>query len=216
MADDGPCYRARRLPLGVLTTVAVVALIAGLAGALMAIGGSPRADGSEVEPAVATAAADRASAPVRIKVGPQDGVRAMDAPVSVMPSACTDVIEPPYDSRVGDVFWCSDYAALGSGGDRPTVLAGHAGASIDTVFNDLYPRGDAFVGQTVRFETAGAGERAYRVTAVYTPAKADLPYLTQVWGTPGQQLGGRVVLVTCLQTPDGAWGKNYVAVLSPA
>lgn len=216
MSPDTPRYRARRLPIGVLTSVAVVAMVAALAGILMIVGGSTPPPVADDVPTAAVAA-DRSSAPVRIMIDPTADVRAIDEPVWAMPSRCADVIEPPYDpARVGGVFWCSDFAQLGDHGEKVAVLAGHAGTAIDTAFNDLYPRGGGFVGQTVRFETAASELLRYRVEAVHLPDKQQLPYLTEVWGAPGENVRGRVVLVTCLQTADGTWGKNYVAVLTPA
>lgn len=179
-------------------------------------------DGALPEPQLAAPATSAgpapdvpASPPTRIYIPDGDPELVISTAVRPMPTACRTVIDPPREpGEFDDVYACTDYPQPGSRSDGPVILAGHSAAGAETWFNRLYKRGDGLVGASVLLQTQAGGSRwlGYRVQAVYTPDKARLPYMREVWGRPGQALRGRLVLVTCLTEADGSSTRNYVAV----
>lgn len=113
------------------------------------------------------------------------------------------------------MYGCTDFGQPGSDSDAQAVLAGHSSPRQETAFNRLYRQGAQLEGREVFLRTEASGKRwlVYRIDRVYTPLKSELPYMTDVWGTPGSSTAGRLVLVTCRQEPGLANSvKNYVAI----
>lgn len=110
------------------------------------------------------------------------------------------------------MYSCGDFAQPGTSSSSFAVLAGHAGAHVDTWFDRLYQRGTTFVGSEVllRTKTSRDAWLVYTVQAVYTPDKTQLPYVYEVWGGDS---AGRLIMVTCDIDTDGSSSRNYVAVL---
>lgn len=131
-------------------------------------------------------------------------------------NGCQSVIDPPHSGKeFGGVFGCTDFAQPGTNSPDLTVIAGHSSKVVNTAFNRLYLQGKRFVGQEVWLKTAKTGSHwlVYRINAVYEPSKADLPYMSKVWGVPGVPNGGRIVVVTCRQQPEVTPAvRNYVAI----
>lgn len=129
---------------------------------------------------------------------------------------CLPVIDPPRRGKAaGATYQCMDYAMPGTEQEGLAILAGHSSVNIETDFNSLYTQGNQLVGDTVRVQTAESGEEwlEYSVQSVFTPSKEDLPYMPEVWGAPDEDVDGRLVLVTCLQNPDGSDStNNFIAV----
>lgn len=129
---------------------------------------------------------------------------------------CLPVIDPPRRGKAaGATYQCMDYAMPGTEQEGLAILAGHSSVNIETDFNSLYTQGNQLVGDTVRVQTAESGEEwlEYSVQSVFTPSKKDLPYMPEVWGAPDEDVDGRLVLVTCLQNPDGSDStNNFIAV----
>ncbi len=156
------------------------------------------------------------SQPLELVVPSTRSELTIDSRVDPMPTPCRSVIDPPRDAqRLGGIYSCQDFSLPGTNSHELSVIAGHAGQSIDTVFNKLYQRGIGLVNQPVSLRTAASGNHwlIYTVQAVYTPDKKQLPYMAEIWGAPGENTAGRLVLITCDIETNGSSPRNYVAVL---
>lgn len=134
----------------------------------------------------------------------------IDAPVLQMPTACKSVIQPPEEGPDKlKVFQCGDFAMAGTDSPGNVIITGHTSALPQydgAVLNKLRAQvddkdpGKLLVGREVflRTTTSGANWLAYKITAVVTPSKSDLPYDTAVW----TDVPGGLRIVTCLSQAD--------------
>lgn len=175
--------------------------------------GSASASGSA--PSTAAVQTISQSPAVQIYIPNDDAKLTISTTVAPL-SGCRKVIDPPHSGKgFGGVFGCSDFAQPGTDSPSLSVVAGHSAKGVKTAFNKLYVQGDSLVGKEVFLRTQASGDKwlAYTFTAVYSPDKADLPYLTKVWGGDGSSTADRLVVVTCRQDPQTPTAThNYVAV----
>lgn len=226
-------FKARRWPIW-LGMVAVVALVAAIAWFGLGRSATPGTAPPSLPPPTITASWAPAPSPdpsesVSSAPEPFPASRALQIyvpssrkefvisdPVLPMDSSCMPVIQPPLSGpTVGSVFQCMDFAMPGPTAPDLAILAGHSSLHLDTVFNKLYRQGETLEGREVWLRTATSGKRwlVYRIQRTYEPLKTELPYMTDVWGTPQQPASGRLVLVTCLQNADGSDSvRNFIAV----
>lgn len=130
---------------------------------------------------------------------------------------CMPAIDPPRQGEaVGGTYQCMDYAMPGTEQKGLAILAGHSSVNIKTDFNSLYIQGNRLVGDKVRVQTTKSDGKwlEYTVKNVFTPDKNNLPYMPEVWGAPGEDVDGRLVLVTCLQNADGSDSTNNFIVVA--
>lgn len=130
---------------------------------------------------------------------------------------CMPVIDPPREGEAASAtYQCMDYAMPGSKQKGLAILTGHSSVNIKTDFNSLYTQGNRLVGDMVRVKTAKSDGKwlKYTVQSVLTPDKHNLPYMPEVWGAPGEDVDGRLVLVTCLQNTDGSDSTNNFIVVA--
>ena len=127
---------------------------------------------------------------------------------------CQELIDPPRDSGVGDIYYCTDFAMPGTNSQGKTVIAGHASSRVETWLNRLQTQGQSMIGREVLLQTMTSGQQwlSYTVTGVYQPLQEELPYMTEVWGAPHESTSGRLVMVTCLIDGAGPITHNYVVV----
>ena len=165
------------------------------------------------EPIVESPIVIEPSAPVGIFIPSDDPDLVISTEVKPM-EPCQELIDPPRGSGVGDIYYCTDFAMPGTDSEGKTVIAGHASQKVDTWLNRLQVQGDSMLGRQILLQTASSDQRwlEYIVTGVYQPAKEELPYMTEVWGAPGESTSGRVVVVTCLIDGSGTITHNYVVV----
>ena len=122
-------------------------------------------------------------------------------PVHPMPTSCkTEIVPPETGAWFREVYQCGDFT-------DPLVLAGHSSKYTATVLNALYERGLKLKDESITL-TAGGKSYVYKITAVYTPAKSELPHMSQVW----EPRPGKLVIVTCDQfsTSSGPASENFV------
>ncbi|HWT39769.1 MAG TPA: hypothetical protein VN081_00615 [Dongiaceae bacterium] len=130
----------------------------------------------------------------------------IDAPVLKMPTSCKSVIQPPEDGPDKlKVFQCDDFAMAGTNSSGNVIITGHTsalpqydGAVLNKVraqIDDKDP-GKLLVGREIflRTTTSGTNWLAYKISAVVTPTKAELPYDAEVW----VDVPGGLRIVTCL------------------
>lgn len=138
--------------------------------------------------------------------------------VDILPlDNCLPVIDPPREGdALGATYQCMDYATPSNDQDGLSILAGHSSSHVETDFNDLYRQGDQLVGDTVHIKTNDSDKQGqeYTIHTVLTPSKQDLPYMAEVWGAPGEDVDDKLVLVTCLQNPDGSDSTNNFIALA--
>jgi len=153
------------------------------------------------------------SAVEQLYIPASDPSKVINDPVLPMPSACQKVIDPPRTGPdLAKVFQCTDFAMPGTNTATNAVIAGHASNYTTTVFNKLYTQGDALVGRQIFVRTQASGQQwlRYTVRNIYEPLKTELPYQAQIW-TPTP---GRLILVTCFETPDRPTALRNIVVVA--
>lgn len=153
------------------------------------------------------------SPPVNIFIPNDDPNLAISTVVKPM-APCQELIDPPRGEGAGDIYYCTDFAMPGTNSGSKTVIAGHASKNIDTWLNRLQSQGDSMVGKQILLQTEASGDQwlVYTVSDVFEPTKEQLPYMTEVWGAPGQSTSNRLVVVTCLIDGGRVAANNYVVV----
>ena len=122
--------------------------------------------------------------------------------------AVTDgAIDP--DSMSEACAYTSDdrpYSLPGSNASDIAVIAGHTGAGVPAVFNDLY---DGTAGEHqvsigdelfVRTEESGDLWLVYEATDLHEPEKSGLSQSEEIWGT--EATPGRLLTISCIQPPN--------------
>ncbi len=179
---------------GLLRGLVAAAVVAGLAGLMLADGGDPERSAYRSLPA---------SAPVRLQI-PAIGVDAPVVPIEVDSDA---VLDPPDDPV--QVGWWRRSAEPGAEGGQ-TVIAGHTvhtgGGSLDEVRS-------LRKGQTVDLATR-RGTMRYRVRSVQVYDQPELA--DQADALFGQGAGsGRLVIVSCTDWNGSSYDNNVVVLAQP-
>ena len=126
----------------------------------------------------------------------------MVAPVGVMDASACPVLDPP---TLDDAYWVGCRGRPGTDSDGTVFIIGHSLSGGEAVFNELpklAPGDDVEV-------TTTRGTLVYRVQRTATYAK-----FGEVQTSPEviERVPGRLVLVTCMRTPEGGeTDDNFVA-----
>jgi Sortase domain len=226
-------YRPRRWPMRIMVVTAGATAVVLMTWSYVSqqragftelpeppVAAAPMADrgstaGKHHRPAAPTAVAQ--SRPTQIYIPSSDSGRVISTDVLPL-TKCRNGIDPPTQGpSFGAVWGCTDFEQPGTSTKGPTVVAGHSSPDRRTAFNRLYVQGQSAVNKLVYLKTATSGDRwlTYRIDKVRVPQKAELPYMREVWGAPGENTTGRLLLITCRQEPGVTPAlKNYVAVAS--
>ncbi|WP_260857830.1 sortase family protein [Corynebacterium singulare] len=95
------------------------------------------------------------------------------------------------------------YALPGTDSPDIVVIAGHTGAGVPAVFNNLYDgRADehkASIGDKLYLRTENSGEQwlVYTATDLHDPSKDGLEQDTSIWGE--DPMPGRLLTISCIQ-----------------
>lgn len=108
------------------------------------------------------------------------------------------------------------YSLPGTDSPDIVVIAGHTGAGVPAVFNNLYDgRADehkAAVGDKLYLRTQNSGEQwlVYTATDLHDPSKEGLEQDESIWGTDAKP--GRLLTISCIQpaNPLAAAVRNAV------
>ncbi|MBU5654574.1 sortase [Corynebacterium aurimucosum] len=108
------------------------------------------------------------------------------------------------------------YSLPGTDAQDIVVIAGHTGAGVPAVFNNLYDgRADehkASIGDKLylRTQSSGAQWLVYTATDLHDPSKEGLEQDEDIWGTDAQP--GRLLTISCIQpaNPLAAAVRNAV------
>ena len=98
------------------------------------------------------------------------------------------------------------YSLPGSNASDIAVIAGHTGAGVPAVFNDLYDgtaeRHQVSIGDElfVRTEESGDLWLVYEATDLHEPEKSGLSQSEEIWGTSATP--GRLLTISCIQPPN--------------
>ena len=108
------------------------------------------------------------------------------------------------------------YSLPGTDAQDVVVVAGHTGAGVPAVFNNLYDGSadehKASVGDKLYLRTQNSGEQwlVYTATDLHDPSKDGLEQDESIWGTDAQP--GRLLTISCIQpaNPLAAAVRNAV------
>ena len=170
--------------------------------------------GGQDEESAETVATSTSPAPLDVSVEPSRPVEmyipALDLRAEFEQDVCatTDgAIDPDTMSKA--CTYTSDdrpYSLPGTDASDIVVIAGHTGAGVPAVFNDLYD-GNAdehkvHIGDELFVRTEGSGDLwlVYEATDLHEPEKSGLSQSEEIWGTSATP--GRLLTISCIQPPN--------------
>lgn len=98
------------------------------------------------------------------------------------------------------------YSQPGTDASDIVVIAGHTGAGVPAVFNDLYDgtadEHQVAVGDELFIRTEESGDLwlVYEATDLHEPEKSGLSQSAEIWGTSATP--GRLLTISCIQPPN--------------
>ncbi|MDN6245665.1 MAG: hypothetical protein L0J38_03890 [Corynebacterium casei] len=98
------------------------------------------------------------------------------------------------------------YSQPGTDASDIVVIAGHTGAGVPAVFNDLYDgtadEHQVSVGDELFIRTEESGDLwlVYEATDLHEPEKSGLSQSAEIWGTSATP--GRLLTISCIQPPN--------------
>ncbi|AKE38706.1 Hypothetical Protein NG00_00658 [Corynebacterium camporealensis] len=208
---DDDTTQPRRPMLWIVAAIAVIAAV-GAAFALFQQSSTPTEEAAEQPPATPENVAEEpevepaggyvdTSAPVEMYIPSLD----MHAGFESGPCRVKDGLIDPVTMDLACAYTSDDkpYSLPGSDAEDIVVLAGHTGAGVPGVFDDLYDGGadehTVEIGDELLVRTVTSGDQwlSYRATDLHTPQKEVLAQSTEIWGS--EPTPGRLLTISCVQ-----------------